>query len=94
MVMILKQSAEEIKWMFAKTFAETAPHEYVLEEQYPKFFSHMAEQINEHGVDEPFTIGGRIHTYRYFYTGGYRYWMIDNILNRCPQDQPKKAVHG
>jgi hypothetical protein len=89
------EPAEGTKWIFAKTFAETAPHEYILEEQYPEFFSHMAELISEHGVDQPFTIDGKIHSYRYFYAGGYRYWIIENILNRCPQDQPnKKAVNG
>ncbi len=72
----------EITWTFAKTYALTAPHEYILEEQYPEFFAQMKAKIESEGVDEPFTLSGYTNTYRYYYTDEHRYWIIEDVLNR------------
>ena len=72
----------EIKWTFAKTYAQTAPHEYILENNYPEFFSEMKSKIEKQGKEESFTLFGYTNTYRYFYTDTHRYWIIENILNR------------
>ncbi len=45
---------DAVKWTFAKTYAKTAPHEYIVREQYPDHFQRMAKEIKEHGIDEPF----------------------------------------
>ena len=73
---------KEINWTFAKTYAQTAPHEYILEENYPEFFAEMKAKIEKEGRDEPFTLFGRTNTYKYFYTDSHRYWVIEDVLNR------------
>ena len=72
----------EIKWTFAKTYAQTAPHEYILEENYPEYFAEMRAKIEKDGKDEPFTIFGKTNVYRYLYTDMHRYWIIEDVLNR------------
>jgi hypothetical protein len=79
--------SEGVTWTFAKTYANTAPHEYILEEQYPEFYKMMVRKIDEEGVDEPFTIHGTTRTYRYYKDDTHRYWYIEEVLNRCPLEQ-------
>lgn len=80
----------EIIWTFAKTYALTAPHEYILEEKYPDFFQQMKTEIEKNGVNEPFTLNGYTNIYRYYYTDTHRYWIIENILNRDARYGKKK----
>ncbi len=82
---------KSIKWTFAKTYAETAPHEYILEENYPDFFAEMKEKIDKKGKGEPFTLFGRTTIYRYFYTDTHRYWVIEDVLNRDNRYNLKKV---
>lgn len=72
-----------MKWTFAKTYAKTAPHEYILENDYPEFFAEMTDKIAREGIEELFTLLGHTNTYRYYYESNYKYWVIDNILNRA-----------
>jgi len=69
-------------WRFAKTYPD-APHEYILKEWDPVTYGYYENLINEHGVVESFTLSGRTAKYRYYYEGGYRYWMMNPVLNRC-----------
>ncbi|OGN00104.1 MAG: hypothetical protein A2817_02235 [Candidatus Yanofskybacteria bacterium RIFCSPHIGHO2_01_FULL_39_8b] len=72
-----------MKWTFAKTYAKTAPHEYVLQKNEPKTHRYIKEMIRKHGVWEEFCMpGGKPYQVHYWYRGRYRYWVIDNILNR------------
>lgn len=73
---------QDIKWRDAKTYRRFAPHEYILQEDYPDIFFGWQERITEQGVDEPFTLFGHTKIYRYFYTDQHRYWIIGNVLNR------------
>jgi len=41
------------------------------------------------GVREQFTLRGRTSTYVYYYAGdGFKYWIMGEILNRCPGKPP------
>jgi hypothetical protein len=75
-------------WIFAKTYAKTAPHEYViydnLDAEGKKEYEWFVEQIQEKGVDEKFYQT----TFRYLYFDDRKYWTHDTkqkkdgVLNR------------
>jgi len=73
---------EENNWTFAKTMAEI-PHYYIvrdnLSENDKKLFDEFAEFINKNGYIEKFYS----KQYTYYNIGNYKYWAIDNILNRA-----------
>ena len=79
-----------MEWTFAKTYAKTAPHEYVLQRDYPEFFAEMKDKIQNEGADEPFTLSGYTNIYRYIYTDTHRYWIDDDVLNRDSRYGKKK----
>ncbi len=72
-----------MKWIFAKTYAKTAPHEYIVQENQPTLFRRVKQRIKTNGVREEFCmLGGKPYMVTYWYRGRYKYWVIDNILNR------------
>lgn len=73
---------QDIKWRDAKTYRRFAPHEYILQEDYPEIFARWQTLLNEQGVNEKFTFFGHTKDYRYFYTDNHRYWIMGNVLNR------------
>ena len=70
-------------WKAAKTYPD-APHEYMLRHEQPETFAFYEQRIQAGGVREKFTLRGRTATYRYYYEDGFKYWIIRNVLNRCP----------
>jgi hypothetical protein len=72
----------QIRWKFAKTYPD-APHEYVTIWQYPEIFPIVRDLIKAQGVNEKFTLRGKTSTYRYYYEGEYKYWIIGQILKRA-----------
>ncbi len=79
--------AEEVKWTEAKTYAD-APHQYVLRHNYPELFAKFRALIRNEGVIKLFSLRGHSYNCRYYFPGdGFRYWIMDNVLNRCPEDQ-------
>ena len=78
----IKDSLNHIEWTFAKTYAKFAPHEYFVDKQYPRSFRLFKMMIREYGVNKKFTLFGHTKTYRYLFFEGYKYWNIENILNR------------
>jgi hypothetical protein len=79
--------AEEVKWTEAKTYQD-APHQYVLQHKCPELFSKFRTLIREEGVIKLFSLRGHSYNCRYYFPGdGFRYWIMDNVLNRCPEDQ-------
>jgi hypothetical protein len=78
------------QWIFAKTYAKTAPHEYLvydkLSAEMQKEYDWFVKQIEEKGVDEKFYQA----TFRYLYVGDMKYWVHGfeakdkGILNRDP----------
>ncbi len=76
------QFIEQTPWTFAKTYAKTWPHEYIVREKVdPMLFAEFAEYIDKNGY--------KSHFYRtmqiYFDFCGYTYWHMDNIINRRPE---------
>lgn len=86
----LKNFINNNQWIFAKTYAKTAPHEYLvydkLDEERQKEYDWFIKQIEEKGVDEKFYQT----TFRYLYFDSMKYWIHGSeendkgILNRDP----------
>ena len=86
--MRLKKFIDANNWIFAKTYAKTAPHEYVvydnLDSNMQKEYEWFIEQIKEKGIDEKFYQT----TFRYLYFEDKKYWTHDTeqakggVLNR------------
>jgi hypothetical protein len=75
------------KWIFAKTYAKFAPHEYTLLKQThsSNTFLEFARFIERHGYKEKF--GKREYTY--VNIDGWKYWTMDptpeqtDLINRA-----------
>jgi hypothetical protein len=84
----LKRFIDGNEWIFAKTYAKTAPHEYVVYDRLsPEMqveYDWFIQQIVKHGVDEKFYS----KTFRYLYFEDRKYWTYDieeregGVLNR------------
>jgi len=76
----IKQFIDKTNWTFAKTYAETWPHEYIVQEKVDNdLFLELANHIDRFGYAEHFYNKEVI----YFDYKGYTYWHIENIINRC-----------
>ena len=86
----LKEFINSVKWTFAKTYAETWPHEYIVRERVDEgHFVDLVHHIRAHGYEASF--------YRkpitYFDEDGLVYWTmgepveVTTIINRCRTDQ-------
>jgi hypothetical protein len=74
----------EVKWVFAKSYAADAAHEYVIRGRVPvDFFEFYKEKLKTDGVWEEFTLRGRTARYKYFYEGEFKYWIVGPVLNRA-----------
>ena len=71
------------EWVRAKTYESIAPHEYIVKEKQPQVYLGYKKRIKANGKEEPFTLHGKTNIYRYYYEGDYKYWIIENILNRA-----------
>jgi len=77
----LENFIAETPWTFAKTYARTWPHEYIVREKVDAgLFDELAAHIENHGYESHFYETKR----NYFDYGGNAYWHMDNIINRCP----------
>jgi hypothetical protein len=90
----VRQFVKSTKWTFAKTYAATWPHEYVVRtpQNAPKILA-LARHILEHGIDGRFYSQVRKHHHE----GGKVYWTMDDtpeataLVNRCGEDQTYEA---
>ena len=83
------------QWVFAKTYAKTWPHEYLVRNRVADktLFLRVVEHIREHGYQGCF--------YRkpitYFDEDGMTYWTMGapveetTIINRCPKEDTYEA---
>lgn len=80
----LKDFIDNSTWIFAKTYAETWPHEYIVQENVSnELFLELADFIDKNGYTDHFYDKRVI----YFDHKGYVYWHMENIINRClPKD--------
>ena len=90
----VRDFVESTSWRFAKTYATTWPHEYVVRtaENAPMILA-LARHIFEHGVDGRFYSQVR----KYHHEDGKVYWSMDSspestsLVNRCDEDQTYEA---
>ena len=71
----IKKFIDSADWIFAKTYAQTAPHEYAVKDKNPSLeveFIYFVNFIREHGYEEEFC--GEIYTY--YNVGEYKYWTM------------------
>jgi len=80
----LNQFINSADWMFAKTYAKTWPHEYIVEEKVDgELFNKLADYIDRNGSPDYFYQKQMI----YLEYDGHIYWHMENIINRClPED--------
>jgi hypothetical protein len=71
-----------IQFIFARTYARTAPHEYFLQHQDPETFELIKQLIGGYGYEE--TFWGR--PYRYADLGEHKYWILGMVCNRAPRE--------
>lgn len=85
---------ESTAWTFAKSYANTWPHEYVVKtSQNATMLLALARHIFAHGVD------GRFYSQirKYHHEGGKVYWSMDDtpeetdLINRCDEAQTWEA---
>jgi hypothetical protein len=78
----LKEFIENSKWTFAKTYAATWPHEYIVKEKVDnELFLKLADHIDTFGYESYFYKMKQV----YFDYSGFTYWHMENIINRCAE---------
>jgi len=85
----LKDFINKSDWTFAKTYAETWPHHYILKERVNEdLFIKMVKHIRCYGHEGQFYK----KKYTYFEEDGYVYWTMDEPIdettgiNRCTKE--------
>lgn len=72
---------DSVRWTFAKSMPGI-PHEYIVVDNYPEKADDMklfVSEIAKNGYTKTFF--GKV--YKYLEIGDYKYWVIDNIINRA-----------
>jgi len=76
----LKKFIKDSNWIFAKTYATTWPHEYIVQDRVDNdLFLALAQYIDTFGYESHFNAT----KYMYYDYDGNSYWHMDNIINRC-----------
>lgn len=85
----LLEFIDATQWTFAKTYAHTWPHEYIVREKVNRdLFESLARHIRQHGFEGQFY--KRVLTY--FAADGLLYWTMGEpiekttIINRCKEE--------
>ena len=85
----MRQFVDSVAWTFAKTYAATWPHEYLVRRpENAEMFDLLARHIFDHGVDGRFYSQVR----KYHHEAGMAYWSMDptpestTLINRCPDE--------
>ena len=79
----LMKFIEDSDWIFAKTYATTWLHEYIVQEQVDgELFLALAHHIDTFCYESHFYKTKQV----YYDYDGYSYWHMDNIINRCPKE--------
>ena len=95
----LQAFVESTPWVFAKTYAKTWPHEYIVRDRVDKeLFLELARHIREHGYQGSFYQ----KPITYYDHEGRVYWTMGGpveetiIINRCLKEQSYeyKRDHG
>ncbi len=78
----IKKFIAGVEWIFAKTYAKTAPHEYIVRDNLSDndkiFFDKFAKIIERQGYVKKF-----YNTeFKYLNIGEKRYWHMGEVINR------------
>ena len=76
----IEKFIDSADWVFAKTYAKTAPHEYVVRKKNRHLedeFVYFVKFIRKHGYEEKFW--SKTHTY--YNVGEYKYWTMGNPID-------------
>jgi hypothetical protein len=103
----IKHFVENTNWIFAKTYASTWPHYYIVKEQVDgNLFLKLVKHIREYGYE------GRFYHLKitYYEEEGMVYWTMvppqghpkwyppeeEDIVNRCPKESTYeyRSEHG
>jgi hypothetical protein len=86
----LREFVNSAQWTFAKTYAATWPHEYIVRNKVDEsLFIALVTHIRTHGYEAQFYQ----RTFTYFDLGEHVYWTMGEpldetmIVNRCRQEQ-------
>jgi len=91
----IEKFIESADWVFAKTYAKTAPHEYAVREKNPSLedeFVYFVKFIRKHGYKEMFWN----KAYTCYDVGEWKYWTMGNpidettIINRPPKKSSRE----
>ena len=75
----IEKFIDSADWVFAKTYAKTAPHEYAVREKNKHLedeFVYFVKYIREHGYQEMFW--GKPYTC--FNVGEHKYWTMGDLI--------------
>ena len=86
----LRAFVDREPWTFAKTYAETWPHEYLVRDRVgsKELFVQLVEHTRTHGYEANFYARKIV----YFDADGLTYWTMGapvtetTIINRCPKE--------
>lgn len=94
----LKDFINKQSWIFAKTYANKAPHEYIVRNRIngtDEEFMAAVNYIQENGI----TMLYWGHPNKYIFLDGHQYWVMRNneddpttILNRCNCDEYNYSI--
>jgi len=71
-----------VEWTFSKTMPQW-PHEWIIKHKVNRDeFKHLVDVINNHPTSYEDTWNGR-WTAKYFVVDNYKYWVLDDIINRA-----------
>ena len=94
----LREFISKQNWIFAKTYANKAPHEYIVRGRISgtdEEFMSVVNYIQEKGITMYFWN----HPNKYIFLDGHQYWVMryneedpSTILNRCNMDEYKLSI--
>jgi len=89
----LKSFIKNSTWIFAKSYAKTWPHEYIIQEKVDNdLFLELANFIDNNGYTDYFYKKEMI----YLEYDEHVYWHMENIINRClpPNTYSQRKIDG
>lgn len=95
---MIKDFIDKQNWIFAKTYAQKAPHEYVVRNNIIGTDEEFMEVVN-YILDNGITMYFWNHPNKYIFVDGRQYWVmrdgendLTTILNRCNLDEYKLSI--
>ena len=96
--MEIRDFIEKQNWIFAKTYADRAPHEYVVRDNINGSDEEFMEVVN-HIFTEGITMYFWNYPNKYIFVDGYQYWVMRDseddpttVLNRCKLEDYKISI--